>query len=194
MFNKVGEVIEVSTSKFTAECYELHNPPPLGSLVKTIDGDVEIYGFVRNASTESIDPARRPIARGKDETSDENIYLEHPQLSRLLRTIFDTIIIGYGREGQVHHCLPPRPPRVHTFVHLCERDEVCRFTQSLDFLHTLLCIKDAAGDEVLAACLRQASSAHDDERAFMIRAGKELVVLLGGEFNRLNAILRRIRL
>jgi len=191
---KIGEVIEASTGEFVAECYELHSPPPLGSLLRTSDGEMEIYGVVCNASTESIDPGRRPLARGREESEEENIYRQHPQLSRLLRTTFDTLIIGHGQGDELHHYLSPRPPRVHSFVYLCDQDEVRRFTRSLDFLAILLNSKAGSVDEVVSACLRQASRAHDDERAFLVRAGKELAVLLGGELNRLNAILRRIRL
>ncbi len=194
MPTKIGEVIEASTGEFVAECYELHTPPPLGSLLRTTDGQVEIYGVVRNASTESIDPGRRPLARGREESEEENIYRQHPQLSRLLRTTFDTLIIGHGQGDELHHYFSPRPPRVHSFVYLCEGDEVRRFTRSLDFLAILLNSKAGSVDEVVSACLRQASRSHDDERAFLVRAGKELAVLLGGELNRLNAILRRIKL
>lgn len=196
MSDKIGEVIEASTGQFVAECYELHTPPPLGSLVKTSDGDVEIYGVVCNAATESIEPNRRPIARGKEETTEEGIYRQHPQLSKLLRTTFDMLVVGHnkGEATTPLHYLPPRPARVHSFAYLCEGDEVCRFTQSLDFLPILLGTRAEAVDEIVAACLRQASCAHDDQRAFLVRSGKELAILLGGELNRLNAILRRIRL
>jgi len=192
--DKIGEVIEASTGQFVAECYELHTPPPLGSLVKTSDGDIEIYGVVCNAATESIEPNRRPIARGKEEATEEGIYRQNPQLSKLLRTTFDTLVIGHGQGDELHHYLPPHPSRVHSFVCLCEQDEVCRFTQSLDFLPILLNTRAGSVDEIVSACLRQASCAHDDQRAFLVKAGKELAILLGGELNRLNAILRRIRL
>jgi len=191
---KIGEVIEAGTGEFVAECYELHTPPPLGSLVRTTDGEVEIYGVVYNASTVSIDPGRRPLARGREESEEGNIYRQHPQLSRLLRTTFDTLVVGHGQGDELYHYLPPRPPRVHSFVYLCEGDEVRRFTQSLDFLAILLSARAGSVDEVVSACLRQAAAAHEDERAFLVRAGKELAVLLGGELNRLNAILRRIKL
>lgn len=196
MSHKIGEVIEASTGQFVAECYELHSPPPLGSLVKTSDGDVEIYGVVCNASTESVDPGRRPIARGREEATEEGIYRQHPQLSKLLRTTFDTIIIGHSVGAQravPQHYLPPRPPRVHSFVYICGQDEVRRFTQALDFLTLLLNAKANSVDEIISACLRQASCAHDDKHAFLVKAGKELATQLGGELNRLNAILRRIK-
>ena len=48
-------------------------------------------------------------------------------------------------------------------------------------------------DELVAACLRQMSQTQEDGHAFLVAAGKELAILLSGEFNRLKAILGRIR-
>ncbi len=194
MSTRIGEVVEASTSQFVAESYELHSPPPLGSLIKTSAGEVDIYGVVFNASTESTDPGRRPVARGRDEATEDDIYRQNPQLSRLFRTTFDAVVIGHGQGNDIRHYLPPVPPRVHSFVHSCEVEEIRRFTASLYFLSTLLNIRDGSGDEIVAACLREASRAHDDPRAFLVGAGKELALLLSGQFNRLNTILRRIRL
>jgi len=191
---RIAEIIEASTAEFVAECYQLHHPPPLGSLVKTSDGAVEIYGVVAGAATESIEPGRRPIARGQDAATEDDIYRQSPQLAKLLRTWFRALVVGHGEGERLCHYLPPHPARVHSFVSLCTQEEVARFTQSLDFL-SLLSSADAAGttDEVIAACLRSASQAHPDRQAFLVGAGKELTLLLGGEMTRLNAILRRIR-
>jgi len=193
MPDKIGEVIESASAQFVAESYELHIPPPLGGLVKTSDGVLDIYGVVVNATTEGIEPGRRPLARGKEEKAEEDIYRQHPQLSKLLRTTFGVMVIGHGDGSELHHYLPPRPPRVHSFVYFCEADEMRMFTCSFDYLPMLLAINTSSGDEAIAACLRQASSAHDDPRTFLVMAGKELALLLGSELNRLNAILRRIR-
>jgi hypothetical protein len=37
------------------------------------------------------------------------------------------------------------------------------------------------------------SQAYEDRRAFLVAAGKELAILLSGQFNQLKAILGRIR-
>jgi len=47
--------------------------------------------------------------------------------------------------------------------------------------------------EMVAACLRQMSRVQDDRHAFLVAAGKELAVLLSGDFNQFKAILGRIR-
>ncbi len=135
---RVGEVIEASTTDFVAQCYELYQSPPLGSLVKTTDLPVELYGIVYNATTASLEPGRRPIARGKDETSEEEIYRSSPQLLKLLRTEFSTLVVGYRENEKLYRYLPPKPARIHSFVYLCSADEVREFSQSLDFLNILL--------------------------------------------------------
>ncbi len=192
MLAKIGEIIEASTSEFMAQCYELHQPPPFGSLVKTREGEIEIYGVVYDASTTSIEPGRRPIARGREEAEEEDIFRSSPQLAKLLRTDFDALVVGHREGERLHHYLPPRPAKVHSFVYLCPTEEVAQFSQSFDFLSILVNAKGQA-DELIAAWLRHAAQAQPDPRAFLVRAGKELAVLLAGEVSRLDTILRRIK-
>jgi len=192
--NKIGEIIEASTGEFTAQCYELHQPPPLGSLVRTAEGEVEIYAVVCDASTTGIEPGRRPIARGREEAEEEDIFRSSPQLQKLLRTDFSALVVAYEQSEKLHHFLPPRPAKVHSFVYLCEAEEVEKFSQSFDFLSILVNARgQGPADEMIAACLRHAARARSSPRDFLVRAGKELAVLLGAEPNRLNAVLRRIR-
>jgi len=191
---KIGEIIEASTGEFVAQCYELHQPPPFGSLVKTREGEIEIYGVVSGAATTSIEPGRRPIARGRDEAEEEDIYRSSPQLAKLLRTDFNALVVGHREGERLHHYLPPRPARVHSFVYLCDPEEVARFSDSFDFLSILVNARGQGSvDELIAACLRHAAQAHQNPRTFLVKAGKELAVLIGGETSRLNTILRRIR-
>jgi len=191
--SRVGEVIEASTTDFVAECYELYQSPPLGSLVKTTDSPVELYGIVYHATTTSIEPGRRPIARGKDEATEEEVYRSSPQLIKLLRSEFSALIVGHRQDDKLHHYLPPKPARIHGFVFLCSPDEVREFSQSFDFLNILIGTHlPVSMEEVIAASLRQMSQIYEDRQAFLVAAGKELALLLGGEFSRLRAILGRI--
>jgi hypothetical protein len=191
---RVGEVIEASTNDFVAQCYELYQSPPLGSLVKTRDLAVELYGIVYNATTTSFEPGRRPIARGKDETTEEGIYQASPQLLKLLKSEFGALVVGHRQGDKLHHYLPPKPARIHAFVYLCPPEEVKEFSQSFDFLNILLNTRlPVSPDELVAACLREMSQAHEDRHAFLVAAGKELAILLSGNFNQLKAILGRIK-
>jgi len=194
---RVGEVIEASTTDFVAQCYELYQSPPLGSLVKTIlpsEGPVELYGIVYNATTTSLEPGRRPIARGKDKASEEEIYKSSPQLLQLLRSEFSALVVGYRENEKLYHYLPPKPARIHGFVHLCPPGEVKEFSQSFDFLNILINTHlPVPADELIAACLRQMSQVYEDPHPFLVVAGKELAILLNGELNRLKSIIRKIK-
>ena len=192
MPSKIGEVIAASTGEFMAQCYELHQPPPFGSLVKTREGEIEIYGVVCEAATSSIESGRRPIARGGEEAEEEDIFRSSPQLAKLLRTDFSALVVGHKAGQKLNHYLPPRPARIHSFVYLCPTEEVAQFSQSFDFLSILVNARGQA-DELIAACLRRAAQAQPDPRAFLVRAGKELAVLFAGEVSRLDTILRRIK-
>lgn len=194
ILNRVGEIIEASTAEFAAQCYELYESPPLGGLVKTGDGAEAQYGIVYNVTTSSIEPGRRPIARGKDEAREEDIYRSSPQLAKLLRTEFSALVIGHKQGGSLLYYLPARPARIHSFVYVCKPEEIKEFSRSFGFLSILVNAQlPVPIEEITAACLRQMSQQADDPRAFLVAAGKELTVLLGSDFNRLKAILGRIR-
>ncbi|UCG55121.1 MAG: hypothetical protein JSV32_02580, partial [Dehalococcoidia bacterium] len=93
--NRIGEIIETSTATFTVQCYQLYDLPPLGSLVKTKNEELELYAVVCNATTTGLEPGRKAIARGKDEESEEAIYKTSPQLEKLLKSEFQTLVVGH---------------------------------------------------------------------------------------------------
>ncbi len=187
-------MIEASTTEFVAQCYELYQVPPLGSLVKTGDASVELYGIVCNAATTSLEPGRRPIARGKDEASEEAIFRSSPQLLKLLRSEFSALVVGHRHGDKVCHYLPPQPARIHAFVYQCSPEEVRGFSRSFGFLNLLVNTRtDVPADELIAAALRQMAGSQEDGHAFLVAAGKELAVLLSGQYNQLKSILGRLK-
>lgn len=192
--NRLGEVIEASTTEFTTQCYELYNAPPLGSLVRC--GNLStlgiVYGIVFEVVTRSLDPSRRPIARGRNVDSESAIYNENPQLRRLLTTEFRARTVGHRVTESLRRWLAPLPPKIHSFVQLCQGDELQEFSHSLEFVPTLLSAPTTATDDVLAAFLVQASTTHSQPESFLIDAGKQLTPLLGGQLQRLNNLLRRL--
>lgn len=191
---RAGEVIEANTTAFTAQSYELYQPPSLGSLVKTSDGQLELFGIVYNAATTSLEPGRRPIARGQNEATEEDIYRNNPQLDKLLASEFSVLVIGHSQDGQPRHYLPPRPARIHSFVYICPNDEIRQFSQSFGFLNIIISASlSLPADELTAACLRRMSQAQEDKHAFLVAAGKELASLLSADFGRLKSILEKLR-
>ncbi|MGD0779538.1 MAG: hypothetical protein ABR954_01970 [Dehalococcoidales bacterium] len=187
---KIAEVIEASTAQFTAQCYELYEVPPLGALVKTGD----IYGIVAYAATTGMEPGRKPIARGKDEVSEEAVYQTSPQLKKLLRSEFTAAVVGYRKDDKIFQYLPPQPARLHSFVYLCQPEEVDEFSRSFSFLNILI---NAAipipAEELISATLRQMSRVRQDSHVFLVAAGKELANILSSNIARLKNILEKLK-
>lgn len=191
---RTGEIIETATGSFTAQSYELNALPPLGSLVKVQVADLELYAIVSHATTQGIEPGRRPIARGQDAAQEEALFEANPQLSKLLKSEFSALVVGFKDEECIKHYLPPYPARLHSFVYACSGAEIQAFSRQFGFLNLLLKSgTDVPSEEIIAAALRQMSRTHDDSRTFLIQAGKELAALLGREYGQLKAILERIK-
>jgi predicted ATP-grasp superfamily ATP-dependent carboligase len=71
---------------------------------------------------------------------------------------------------------------------------VKEFSQSFAFLNLLISTHlPVSMEEMVAAALRRMSQAHEDPHAFLVAAGKELALLLSGQFNQLKAILGRLK-
>jgi hypothetical protein len=187
---KIAEVIEAGTAQFTAQCYELYEVPALGSLVKTGD----IYGIVCHAETAGIEPGRKPVARGREEASEEAVYQSSPQLLKLLRSEFTAVAAGYKEGEKLYQYLPPQPARIHSFIYLCQPEEVKEFSKNFSFLNILVnAALPVPNEECIAATLRQMSKTQEDSRAFLVAAGKELANLLSNDFMRLKNILGRLQ-
>ncbi len=191
---RIGEVIKASSAEFAAQCYKLDEAPPLGCLVKTEGKPGEIYGVVYDVETQSLEPGRRVVARGEKLDSKDEVFAANPQLSRLLSTDFKVMVVGEVEGKSRHYYLPPTPAAIHSFVYVCQPEEVRGFTESLDFLSLLINAKILVPvDEVIASCLRNASLTHPDSNAFLVKAGKELARMLSNDINRLNSVLKRLR-
>ena len=184
----LGEVVESSTQRVTAEAWQLDGLPPLGSLVRVPDGDMVHYGVVSFAQTGSADPSRRPVALG---LTAEELRREQPQIFTLLRSEFSFVVIGHreGCGGAYRGYAAPRPPRLHAFVYPASAAEVAEAGADLGYLRRLLA---EGGDEVVAAAVRHFLAAAPDPAAYAVRAGKELLRALGEDAGRFRAVMARL--
>ncbi|NJN19386.1 MAG: hypothetical protein HC822_25600 [Oscillochloris sp.] len=197
--SRIGEIIESSTTRFTAGAYELLQAPPFGSLVRaaTLDKELAVYGLVFEIRTGSKEPGGRAVVRGRTYTGreiyDGDIYFEHPDLAEVLQTEFSAITVGFRHNSQIFQYLPPQPPPVHYSVYPCDEQELVEFSASCDFFRGVLFAGNIPSDELLAAAIRSVARARPDQREFLVHAGRELAGLLKDDYDRLNALLRRIR-
>ena len=198
----VGEVVETSLTSYLAQTYKLDEPPPFGGLVRVRDrgGRCEIFGAVHHIATGGIDPGRRAMTRGNGEppNSDEQVYSENPQLSRLLRTEFGVTVLGCrkldssGQPGRITYVFPDYPPPLHYGVSLCSTQQLIEFTSESRYLRALLEAKDAPVEELTAAVLRRGTEARGPYgRAWLVDSGRYLARLLKEDYNRLRLILEK---
>ena len=193
--SKIAEVIETSSNGFTVQCYDLNEAPPLGALVKTSVDGTTLYAVVAYVSTSSLEPGRKPVARGRDEQTEDAIFKANPQLEKLMRCEVDAIIVGHELEGDIRHYLPPRPARLHGFVYDCGDEEVRSFSRKMGFVTLLLSSQGAVcPEEIVSAAVRRMSESYegDERRQFLVGVGKALAQLLSADYNRLKTILERL--
>jgi hypothetical protein len=189
----VGEIVESSTTEFLAQALELDSAPPFGAFVEVATDDAfSVFGVVAHVETSGIDPGAKAIMRGHGDIRDERIYQENPDLPLVLRTTFRALVVGFTDGERMHQFLPPRPPRLHYSVYVCDAARVREFTTTgLDFLQAILPASDVPVDELLAANLRYTAGSYRDGSEFLQRAGRELAQLLRADYARLTGILKR---
>ena len=189
----IGEIVETSTLGFRAESLTLHQPPPLGELVKVQrDGEDYWYAVVVYGTT-SADLGRRVVRRATPEVRDEAVYREHPQLRRLLQTTFEARLVGWKDEGRVRQTLPPAPPPLHYSVYVCSAEEVAAFTRHFYYFRLLLePALEVPAEQVLAAHVRRVymQRGYDDE--WLAAAAREIAGLLKSDHARLMSVLYAI--
>ncbi len=204
--NHIAEVIETATTEFLAQCLDpadLGFPvmPAFGSWVRSVDEESgnQVYAVVYHATTSPIDSVHRARALG---LSLEDLREQQPQIFAMLKTEFRAAIVGFQPQdrsngstrlsGKIYHHLPPRPPQIHQAVYDCEPEAVIRFTETFDFLRTLLQVNGVPADDLVAAAIRQVYQLRKAERDWLVQAGRTLGILLKDDYDRLRTILSQI--
>ncbi|MGL4882012.1 MAG: HAS-barrel domain-containing protein [Waterburya sp.] len=202
----IGEVIETATTQYLAQCLEpedLKFPvmPPFGSWIKSFDEESgnKILAVVTYVTTSPIDSVHRARALG---LSLEELREQQPQIFAMLKTEFKAAIVGFETPnntngsndnfGRVYQYLPPRPPQIHQSVYHCDAAEVVHFTESLDFLRTLLQVKDIPVESLVAASVRDVYRLRQANRDWLVNVGRTLSTLLKDDYDRLRYILSQI--
>ena len=186
----IGEVVESSTTTLVAEARRLHGAPDFGAFVRIESDGQELVGVVHNASTQSSEPNRRPMAYGKTEAE---LRREQPQIFELLRTQFEVFVLGYLDGTNMVHLFPPQPARIHSFVFPCLSGQVRVVTEDPQFLRSLLEAPGLPTDELLLATLRHALGERQGTTPqYLGQMGSELSRLLRDDYDRLSSLVRRM--
>jgi hypothetical protein len=187
---RLGEIVEASTTRLRAVAPRTFTSPAFGSFLKTSDGERTTYGVVSHVEHASIDPSRRAVPLGR---TWEQLEREQPQLLELLTTEFEAVCVAFADDtSEVHPYLPPVPPRVHDFVTACEGSEIVELTDDLSFIRTLASSQLPVAAELVAAAIREAARHQPNHRSFLVRAGREVADLYRQDYEQASAIIRRL--
>ena len=156
------------------------------------------YALVCGSETTTLDAGRRPAALGYGD--EEEMLMQQPQISELLRTEFTAHVVGHvlAEDGRIRRYLPDCGPRIHSPVYPCTPEEALSLTADLTFLRSAFQFAgssrdDVAIDDVVSACLRRTASLHPNPDGYLRAAARSLAILLPGEYNRLQFIIRSLQ-
>ncbi|TVR21604.1 MAG: hypothetical protein EA396_07720 [Anaerolineaceae bacterium] len=193
---RVGRVLRASTRGYACGTHSirLDDRHDFGAFVKVPianQDDVQAIGLIYAVEIKD-DLLINELVMA--EAVDPNVLRDQRE-NRMIPVEISVLNIGYGRGRSFVHSLPPRPPMSLSPVTLCTQEDVLFFTERLDFLRLLLNAAEVPSDDLVAATVRYARYAYDEaeQTAFLVRAGQHLARLLGGDTNRLSAMLELIR-
>jgi len=196
----IAEVISASITGVVAESWQGQGAdglpscarPRFGSFLRcqSQDDGISVLSVVYDVVTGPLDANHRPAAL---QMSREQLKLEQPHIFALLRTEIHALTIGYRLDDRIYQHLPPRPPEVHDFVYPLTDAEVQEVTENLDFLSLVPAVQAVPSDELLAAVVREADRARNNDLQFLVRAGKALTQLFRDDYDRLVSVLKKMK-
>jgi hypothetical protein len=198
----IGEVLSSSITELVAECWQqqsetgfapdLPERPRFGSFLRAASSDhaLNVYAVVCDVSTGPSDSTHKPAAL---RMTRDQLRVEQPHIFALLRTEIYAAVIGYSDGSNFFTSLPPHPPEVHDFVYPASEAEVRAVTANLEFVRTISRVSRVPTDELVAAAIREASSARGNDYQYLVSAGQSLAQNFLGDYERLTAVLRKIK-
>lgn len=190
----VGRVLRASTVGFACGTrsgeMEL---PTFGAFVRTADpnnSEIEVMGLIYAIRIDD-DPLVRQLIMANHVNQQT---IRDQRENRMVPVEMSIVNIGYRLNEVPVYNLPPRPPVSLDPVYLCDDECIVSFTQKFDFFRLVLNTSEVPNEELMAAAIRYAAAARptQDQRDFLVRAGRRLSQLLSHDLTRLKHLLRMI--
>jgi hypothetical protein len=193
---EIGRLLRGSTSGFVAGCRVASfesDAPSLGALVRAPLGpEIQVYGLIHDIHIDDDGLVRQLVtAEGVDEAA-----IADNRQNRTVPVEISVLAVGTQQNGRIVHLLPPRPPLSLDIIHLCDDDELCRFTSAghFGYFRHLLRDRNLPVSEILAAHIQQAQRAHaaTGNPDWVKRASQELITLLRDDYTTLMNVLNAL--
>lgn len=191
---QIGRLLRSTTTNCVIGCRASQlSVPAFGGMVRIPLADqTQIYGLIYNIQIEDDGLIRQLIT--SDNVSDD-VLLDNRN-NRNVPVEIGMIFLGYEREGQISHLLPPRPPLSLDEIFTCTPPEVIAFTGSgrFGYLRHILRDQTLPQAELLAAHIQQAGQMHHahGNPGWAEAVTRELVTLLRDDYDRLMSVLSAV--
>jgi hypothetical protein len=133
--------------------------PEFGSLVRTpLNDTLEAYGLVYDINVDDDGLVRQLVT--SDNISQREI--EDNRSNRNVPMEISVVSVGYKKDGEIKHLLPPQIPQSMSIIYLCDEQEIREFTDTgrFGYLRHILRNNDLPVSEMIAAHFEQANLAH----------------------------------
>jgi hypothetical protein len=191
---QIGYLLRSGTTGFVAGCSVSQlAAPTLGSLIRApLSSGYQVYGLIHDIHIDDDGLVRQLVTA--DNISPE--VIQDNRERRIVPVEMSVLAVGWEQDGRISHLLPPRPPLSLDIIHLCDADELIRFTGagSFGYFRHVLRYKDLPIGEVLAAHIQQAGAAHvfKGNPLWQEQAAQELITLLRDDYPTLMSVLSAI--
>lgn len=181
---EIGRVLRASAAGFAVGCRVGQlSAPAFGSLVKAqpVDAREVIYGLIYNINIDDDQLIRRLVMAETPRPE----AINDQRNNRMLPIEMSVLAVGYRRNGELYHGIPPRPPLNLDPVYLCHDEaEVVEFTDKLSYLRLLL--RGGEGipiEQLLVAHIRHTYQQRGFDAVWAKRVADELIELLRSNYD-----------
>lgn len=191
---ELGRLLRASTTGCVLGCKITRvEAPSFGSMVRIpLGNDLFTYGLIYDMHIDDDGLVRQLVTA----PSLRPEVIQDNRENRNLPVEISILFIGYEKEGDIFHLLPPRPPLTLDMIYGCSTAELSRFTSAgrFGYFRHILRQVDLPVPELLAAHLQQAHAAQSasGNPHWLRDATRELITLLRDDYSVLNAVLGAI--
>lgn len=186
---EIGRLLRSGTTGFILGCrVNQLDAPAFGSLVRAPLGEgYQVFGLIYDIHIDDDGLVRQLVTA--DKVSEE--VMRDNRERRIVPVEMSVLSVGYERDGQIFHRLPPRPPLSLDVIYLCDDRDITRFASAghFGYFRHVLGNQDIPVGEVMAAHIQQVQWAHRDGKQWKEAAIKEIITLLRDDFETLMSVL-----
>ncbi|HUH95727.1 MAG TPA: hypothetical protein VLZ89_00090 [Anaerolineales bacterium] len=185
---EIGRLLRAGTTGFIAGCrVNQLEAPAFGALVRApLHEGYQVYGLIYDIHIDDDGLVRQLVTA--DNVSEE--VLRDNRERRIVPVEMSVLTAGYEQDGKIVHLLPPRPPLSLDLIYVCDEKDLVKFTGAgrFGYFRQILRSQDAPIGELLAAHIKQAAHAHQDQK-WQEAATQELITLLRDDYPTLMSVL-----